>query len=182
MELISSILSYSFPSFCPHSLSPTCPVTFPSFLLMVPSSGSFFCMGFMICWISSIWWQRLSPALQDHSLSPSLPQGEMLPSWCFLQSPRATSNWPEWYQSPSNYGQISIMFTNWPGLGFMSTPRLEVVWISHEPHGPKIPTEGNFGDFLKENQETVPGDEGMDDPLLRKTTDVLWGDSWVGIR
>lgn len=76
--------------------------------------------------------------------------------------------------SSNRCGQINILCPDWPDLGLMPTPRdWRAMSVSHEPHGVRM-VEGNFGDFLKENQEAVP-EGGLDDPRQRKTPDVHRG-------
>ena len=62
------------------------------------------------------------------------------------------------------------MFTDRSGLGLLPTCKdWRVVSVSLEPHGLRT-VEGNSGDFLKENQEGIPG--GLEDPRQRETADV----------
>lgn len=66
------------------------------------------------------------------------------------------------------------MFPGWPGLRLMPPLHWRVVSVSHDPLGLRMP-EGNLGDFLKENQEAVPEERGLDDSRQRKTTGIHRG-------
>lgn len=68
-------------------------------------------------------------------------------------------------------GQINIMLLI--GQAWVSCPPQDrrAVSVSHEPHGLRM-RRANFGDFLKENQEAISEEGGLDDPRQRKTTDV----------